>query len=107
MERAASLSSTLRRRADEDEEAIVAVLGELERSIRERLGAVQLELPLHDPDTADLDAFERDREALEARLDALPAEVEAERVRVRARYTDPEPHLFPAAVMLLLPEPSA
>jgi superfamily II DNA or RNA helicase len=105
-ERAASLSTTLKRQADEDEEAVVAILGELERSIRERLGTVQLELPLHDPDAADLDAFERDREALEARLDALPAEVEAERERVRARYTDPEPHLFPAAVMLLLPEPS-
>ena len=48
--------------------------------------------------------FERDREALERRLDALPEETEAERARIRRRYTDPEPHLFPAAVMLLLPE---
>ena len=63
---------------------------------------MQLKLPLDDPDSADLDAFERDREALERRLDALPAEVEADRAQVRARYTDPEPHLFPAAVMLLL-----
>ena len=106
-DRASSLASTLKKRAEEDEAAVVGVLGELERSIRERLGNVQLELPLHDPDAADLDAFERDREALERRLDALPEETEAERARVRARYTDPEPHLFPAAVMLLLPEGGA
>jgi superfamily II DNA or RNA helicase len=103
-ERATSLASKLKAQAEEDEQAVVAVLGELERSIRERLGQVQLTLPIDDPDRDDVEAFERDREALERRLDALPEEVETERRRVRARYTDPEPHLFPAAVMLLLPE---
>jgi hypothetical protein len=102
-QRAESLASRLKAQAQEDEEAVVAILGELERSIRDRLGNVQLLLPIDDPDRNDLEAFERDREALERRLEALPEEVEAEQARVRARYTDPEPHLFPAAVMLLLP----
>lgn len=105
-QRAESLASKLKAQAQEDEAAVVAVLGELERSIRDRLGHVQLELPFDDPDRNDLEAFERDREALERRLEALPEEVEVERARVRARYTDPEPHLFPAAVMLLLPQAS-
>ena len=52
----------------------------------------------------DLRQVERDREALRARLDAIPDEIVAEQRGVARRYADPRHRLFPAAVTLLVPE---
>ena len=42
--------------------------------------------------------------ALEARLAQIPGETEQEAALIRARYTNPRPRLFPAAVTFLVPE---
>jgi hypothetical protein len=44
--------------------------------------------------------------ALEARLAQIPGETEQEAARICARYTNPRPRLFPAAVTFLVPERS-
>jgi hypothetical protein len=44
--------------------------------------------------------------ALEARLAQIPGETEQEAALIRARYTNPRPRLFPAAVTFLVPERS-
>lgn len=47
---------------------------------------------------------ERDKQALQVRLDVIPAEIEAERVVIARRYAEPTHRLFPAAVTLLVPQ---
>jgi len=40
----------------------------------------------------------RNTQALKHRLAQIPGEIKAEQVAIRARYADPEPHVFPVAV---------
>jgi superfamily II DNA or RNA helicase len=50
---------------------------------------------------------QRDLDALRRRLDEIPEEIEREVEAVRRRFTDPECHLFPAAVTILIAEVEA
>ena len=50
---------------------------------------------------------QRNRDALAARLEEIPGEIEQERERILQRYADPVPRLFPVAVTFLLPESMA
>lgn len=101
-DRAASLERVLGQRAHEDAAAATAVLTELRRSI---------EATLAEPDHEQLELFSveerrqltRDTEALRRRLDAIPADIAAEVEAIQARYADPVPRLFPAAVTLVVP----
>jgi len=108
-DRAESLESVLVKRADEDVASIVAVLNELQRSIRAELAEsaekIQLQLPLFAAD--ERNQVERDIEALRRRLDEIPLEIEAESANVRRRYAEPTPRLFPAAVELCIPQREA
>jgi hypothetical protein len=105
-ERFESLASVLAKRAQGDAAAVVAVLSELERSIRAELARVQEEyqpvLPGFSP--GERAQFNWDLDALNRRLEAIPGEIESERAAVGRRYADPKPRLFPAAVELCVPE---
>ena len=46
----------------------------------------------------------RDRLALEARLERIPAEKEAEKEHIRAHYENPDFRTFPIAVIFLVPQ---
>ena len=48
--------------------------------------------------------FERNKLALQSRLNEIPAEIELETAAVRARYADPQPRMFPVAVSFLVPQ---
>jgi hypothetical protein len=48
--------------------------------------------------------FERNADALRARLRAIPAEIERESAAIKARFADPEPRMFPVAVTFLVPQ---
>ena len=50
------------------------------------------------------DQSQRDLDALRRRLEEIPDEIEREVAAVARRFTDPETHIFPAAVTLLVPE---
>jgi superfamily II DNA or RNA helicase len=50
------------------------------------------------------DQSQRDIDALRRRLDEIPDEIEREVAAVYRRFTDPECHIFPAAVTILIPE---
>ena len=50
---------------------------------------------------------QRDLDALRRRLGEIPDEIEREVAAVRRRFTDPESHIFPAAVTILVPEEPA
>jgi len=53
---------------------------------------------------AESEQWERNYDALRARLRAIPEEIGRETVAVRARFADPQPRMFPVAVTLLVPE---
>lgn len=104
-ERTESLQAQLAERCNKEVEDITAVLQELARSIRDELNApelVQGELNLWPQ--SERDQLERNRAALHKRLEEIPAEIEEESKRIRARYAEPQARLFPVAVMFIVPE---
>ncbi|VBT21728.1 helicase SNF2 family protein [Burkholderia pseudomallei] len=101
-DRTETLQSRLDERADREITAMRAVLSELQASIRSQLHEVKPQLELFS--TPEKDQFERDRSALERRLDELPEEMEQEGKIILARYAEPNPRLFPVSVTYLVPE---
>ena len=103
-DRAASQQKALAERAEKEVADITAVLTELARTI---------EAELQDPEyqamgdqeyrqlklfsDAESDQWERNYDALRARLNAIPAEIERETAAIRARFADPRPRMFPVA----------
>jgi hypothetical protein len=89
--------------------AVRAVLTDLQRQITADLDTLaeqrveQLAL-FTEPER---DQSQRDLDALRRRLDEIPDEIEQEVAAVARRFKDPETHVFPAAVMLLVPEVAA
>ncbi len=96
----------LAERADTEAEAVRTVLTDLQRQISADLDELDAErveqLDLFSD--SERDQSQRDLEALRRRLEEIPDEIEREIEAVRRRFTDPECHIFPAAVTLLIPE---
>jgi hypothetical protein len=94
----------LRERAEKEQRDIEAILNELaqaiEREIGESSGYRQLEL-FSDNERSQLT---RNIEALEARLEEIPNEIEAEQEAIRTRFADLQPRLFPVALTFFIPE---
>lgn len=96
----------LAERAASEADAVRAVLTDLDRQIRSDLArltedqAEQLSL-FTEPER---EQSQRDLDALHRRLEEIPEEIEREVAAVRRRFTDPECHIFPAAVTILVPE---
>jgi hypothetical protein len=106
-DRARSLLQTLSSRAEDEQRHVAATLTELEATIRrEAFGedGAQESLFANIELEGDQRQVERDREALRARLNAIPGEIAVEQEAVARRYADPRDRLFPAAVTLLVPE---
>ncbi|CAN7180160.1 DISARM system SNF2-like helicase DrmD [Caballeronia sp. LjRoot31] len=101
-DRTGTLQSRLDERAAREISAMRAVLDELRASIRSQLHDVTPQLELFS--TPEKDQFERDRNALERRVDELPREMEQEEKLISARYAEPTPRLFPVSVTYLVPE---
>lgn len=102
-DRTGGLEKKLAERADKEASDIEAILTELQRSIEAELNDPeykQLEL-FSDPER---EQFERNKDALRARVNEIPAEIERETAALKARYADPEPRMFPVAVTFLVPE---
>jgi len=101
-DRTKTLQSRLDERADAEVAAMRSAIGELLTSIRTQLNDVQPQMDLFS--TPEREQLERDRSALERRLDELPLEMEQEEQRIRARYASPSPRLFPVSVTYLVPQ---
>jgi ERCC4-related helicase len=84
-------------------EDITALLHELETAIEAELktpGPIQLELWKDE----ERDQLRRDEEALSFRLNQIPGELEKEVNTIKAHYVDPQPRMYPVAVVFLVPE---
>jgi hypothetical protein len=101
------LTNTLQTRKRQEANDIVAVLDELEKSIRGELikdqQPEQLSLFSDDERTQ----LRRDIAALEARLQRIPAERIEEVEAIDRRYAKLADRTFPVAIIFLVPEPSS
>jgi superfamily II DNA or RNA helicase len=105
-QRAASLEKQLATRCEEEVDAMEAVLTELQRSIRDALddtGHWQQASLFEDDQQDQRDQMHKDREALEERLQAIPAQMQDEAAALRRRYAEPRDRWFPATVTFLVP----
>jgi hypothetical protein len=103
-DRLKSLTTTLQARKRQEIENMVAVLDELERSIRSELVKDQQpeQLSLFSDD--ERTQYKRDIAALESRLRRIPAERLQEVEAIEARYAKLADRTFPVAVIFLVPE---
>ncbi len=99
--RTETLESRLSTRRQREIDDVEAVMNELARRIREELAEPEGQLELFSPD--ERQQLERDVASLEARLEQIPIEIERETERIRNRYGDADPRLFPFAVVLVVP----
>ena len=60
--------------------------------------------PLRAEDIETVASFERDIAALEARAKQIDLEIAEETARIERRFANPQPRLFPVAVIYLVPE---
>lgn len=96
----------LEERASHEADAVRTILSDLRRQITDDLDELvadrleQLSL-FSEPER---EQSQRDLDALRRRLDEIPEEIEREVAAVHRRFTDPECHVFPAAVTMLVPE---
>ena len=89
-------------RAEREVGDLAKVLEELAANIKAEIArAAPAQLTLWP--TQERQQYERNREVLRLRAESLPAEIERESEAIRARYADPQPRLFPAAVTYVVP----
>ncbi|MCK6537723.1 MAG: DEAD/DEAH box helicase [Polyangiaceae bacterium] len=101
-QRAEGLEKLLAERAEREVRDITHVLAELRKAILAKLEEAepaQLELF----SSEERDQVQRNADALRARADAVPAEIERESKAIRDRYSEPTPRLFPVAVTYAIP----
>lgn len=105
-DRTKNLQTFLDDRADREVANFTAVMGELERSIREMLAEKDDSQMQFDWSEDEKSQRERDLGDLRARLAKIPDELKLETEHLRDRYRDPQPRLFPVAVTFLVPHHS-
>ena len=101
-------------RRAEEERRITATLDRFEKTLRTKLkeegdgeGEQLALLSTHELTGHERRQFEEDRRRWQHRLEGLPAERERELAAIAARYREPRSHLFPAAVVFVVPAKEA
>jgi hypothetical protein len=95
----------LAQRAQAEAEAVRTVLTDLQRQITQDLDELTTErtVQLSYFTEPEREQSQRDLDALRRRLEEIPEEIEREVQAVERRFSDPDVHIFPAAVTLLVP----
>ncbi|MFC8956204.1 DISARM system SNF2-like helicase DrmD [Streptomyces sp. NPDC057101] len=108
------LQGRLADRRAEEERRITATLARFEATLRAKLkeegdgeGEQLALLSTHELTGHERRQFEDDRRRWQERLEGLPAERERELAAIAARYREPRSHLFPAAVVFVIPAKEA
>lgn len=98
-----SLQKRLAERAEKEAGDIATILTELKKAIETELNDPAYIQPLlfDDPER---DQFERNKEAMRARVKEIPGEIERETAAIRARFASPQARIFPVAVSFLIPQ---
>jgi ERCC4-related helicase len=103
-DRTAGLQKKLAERANKEVNDIRAILTELKRAIEKELDDPEYAQPTLFDTQEEWSQYERNKLALQARIEEIPGEIERETAAIRARYADPQPRMFPVAVTFLVPE---
>ena len=101
-DRVSGLEKRLNEQADKEARDIAAILTELKKAI---------EAELNEPEIKQLELFsdlekdqvERNKNAMRARINEIPGEIERETEAIRARFVNPQARMFPVAVTFLVP----
>ncbi|MRH92818.1 helicase [Nocardia sp. SYP-A9097] len=96
----------LAQRQEAEEKRIVANLTQFDASLRRQLDDGEDALFSRaelERDREELKQYERDRDNWKLRLEQLPAERDRELEQIAARYRDPQVHVFPVAVIFVVP----
>ena len=104
-ERKAGIHRQLSARADKEAKDIAAILTELKTSIESELdSSYYQQLTLPGMTTPEEEQFGRNKDAMRARAQEIPGEIERETEAIRARFANPQARMFPVAVTFLVPE---
>ncbi|MFE1784529.1 DISARM system SNF2-like helicase DrmD [Streptomyces sp. NPDC059506] len=113
-ERRAGLEKALLDRRAEEERRVHATLDRFEATLRAKLkeegDGLGEQISLfgeRELSSAEQRQYREDRDRWQHRLEGLPAERDRELAAVAARYRDPRSHLFPVAVVLVVPRKEA
>ena len=98
-----SLARTLATRVEDDVKTMRQVLGELRTTITRELEELEEPEQLMLFERSEREQFSRDLDALRARAESIPAEIEAEEAAIRSRYSEQATRIFPAALTFLVP----
>ncbi|MCR5162552.1 MAG: DISARM system SNF2-like helicase DrmD [Thermoguttaceae bacterium] len=109
-DRMENLKSTIRNREEKEIEDITEILDHLAASIQaelEKTPAPDDQLKFEFYTEAERTQIHQDRRELEARLERIPEEKEAEIRNIHEHYRDLQSRVFPAAVVFLVPQDKA
>lgn len=97
------LQKKLAERADKEAKDIESILTELKKAIERELNDPEYiqGLLFDDPE---MERFERNKDAMRARVREIPDEIKRETEAIRARFANPQARMFPVAVTFLVPE---
>lgn len=105
-DRVDGLQKRLAERAEKEAKDIELILSELKKSIEAELkDPVYVQASLFDD--PELERFERNKDAMRARVKEIPEEILRETAAIRARFANPQARMFPVAVTFLIPEKMA
>lgn len=102
-DRQQSLEKQLQDRQEQEIKDIQTILQELQRSIEKELEESHQPQQLSLFTSEEKEQFERNRKALQLRLEQIPQEIERETEVIRQRFANPTPRLFPLAIAFLVP----
>jgi len=103
-ERTTGLEKVLSERAEKEAVDITTIMTELEKRISTELkNPENAQLVLSGFNIPEREQFERNMHSLEARVRALPSEIEKETAAIRQRFSNPQARLFPVGVTFLVP----
>jgi superfamily II DNA or RNA helicase len=104
-QRRLALDNKLTRRREDEERRITDNLDRFAATLRDALRAEpdEAQLEFDYADEVERAQRRRDQAAWRDRLDRLAADRERDLATIRARYADPRPHMFPVAVVFVVP----
>lgn len=98
------LENTLERRRDKDVADITGILEELKATIEGEIEKEREPEQLEMWNESEREQFRRNMDSLEARVAAIPDEIERESYAIRNRFKNPDARLFPVAITFLIPQ---
>jgi hypothetical protein len=103
-DRSESLKKQLDDRAEKEIFDLTKVMEELQQGILKSLQTPPEPNQLKLFSDSQLEQRDRDIKALEARLNEIPGEIRQETKRIKARFANPTPRLFPLSITFLAPQ---